>query len=101
MGLMRKVNSKKHHDVPIFLKFYFGWIVFEYRKNEVTFPTTKSIMIFNSAEHKPRKSGKIKFKVQELKSLDDCSALRDVPIMIKIDKVVLCFTKNRQLFKLL
>lgn len=57
-------------------------------------------MIFNSAEHKPRKSGKIKFKVQELKSLDDCSALRDVSIMIKIDKVVLCFTKNRQLFKL-
>lgn len=35
-------------------------------------------MIFNSAEHKPRKSGKIKFKVQELKSLDDCSALRCV-----------------------
>lgn len=43
-----------------------------------SFPTTKSIMIFNSAEHKPRKSGKIKFKVQELKSLVDCSALRCV-----------------------
>lgn len=57
-------------------------------------------MIFYTAEYKPRKSGKIKFKVQELKSLDDCSALRDVSIMIKIDKVVLCFTKNRQLFKL-
>lgn len=35
-------------------------------------------MIFYTAEYKPRKSGKIKFKVQELKSLDDCSALRCV-----------------------
>lgn len=99
-GINEKSQFQKASWCSYFFKFYFGWIVFEYRKNEVTFPTTKSIMIFNSAEHKPRKSGKIKFKVQELKSLDDCSALRDVSIMIKIDKVVLCFTKNRQLFKL-
>lgn len=45
-------------------------------KNEVAFSTTKSIIIFNYAEQIPKKSENIKFKVQEIESLVDCSALR-------------------------
>lgn len=46
-------------------------------KNEVAFSTTKSIIIFNYAEQIPKKSENIiKFKVQEIGSLVDCSALR-------------------------
>lgn len=46
-------------------------------KNEVAFSTTKIIIIFNYAEQIPKKSENIiKFKVQEIESLVDCSALR-------------------------
>lgn len=40
------------------------------------FQQQKSIIIFNYAEQIPKKSENIKFKVQEIESLVDCSALR-------------------------
>lgn len=45
-------------------------------KNEVAFSTTKSIIIFNYAEQIPKISENIKFKVQDIESVVDCSALR-------------------------
>lgn len=78
MGLMRKVNSKKHHEF-LFFSFFFFFLAEPFlstEKNEVAFSTTKSIIIFNYAEQIPKKSENIKFKVQEIESLVDCSALR-------------------------
>lgn len=78
MGLMRKVNSKKHHEF-LFFSFFFFFLAEPFlstEKNEVAFSTTKSIIIFNYAEQVPKKSENIKFKVQEIESLVDCSALR-------------------------
>lgn len=77
MGLMRKVNSKKHHEFLFFSSFFFFAEPFlSTEKNEVAFSTTKSIIIFNYAEQIPKNSENIKFKVQEIESLVDCSALR-------------------------
>lgn len=78
MGLMRKVNSKKHHEFLFFSSFFlfFAEPFLSTEKNEVAFSTTKSIIIFNYAEQIPKKSENIKFKVQEIESLVDCSALR-------------------------
>lgn len=78
MGLMRKVNSKKHHEF-LFFSFSFFFLaepILSTEKNEVAFSTTKSIIIFNYAEQIPKKSENTKFKVQEIESLVDCSALR-------------------------
>lgn len=78
MGLMRKVNSKKHHEF-LFLSSFFFFLAEPFlstEKNEVAFSTTKSIIIFTYAEQIPKKSENIKFKVQEIESLVDCSALR-------------------------
>lgn len=77
-GINEKSQFQKASWVPIFFFFFFffGWAVFEYRKNDVAFSTTKSIIIFNYAEQIPKKSENIKFKVQEIESLVDCSALR-------------------------
>lgn len=70
MGLMRKVNSKKHHEFLFFSSsiflFFFGEPILSTEKNEVAFSTTKSIIIFNYAEQIPKKSENKKFKVQEI-----------------------------------
>lgn len=68
MGLMRKVNSKKHHEFLFFSSFFFFLAepFLSTEKNEVAFSTTKSIIIFNYAEQIPKKSENIKFKVQEI-----------------------------------
>lgn len=80
-GINEKSQFQKASWVPIFFFFYFsfffGWTDFEYRKkNEVAFSATKSIIIFTYAEQIPKKSENIKFKVQEIESVVDCSALR-------------------------
>lgn len=78
MGLMRKVNSKKHHEFLFFSSFFFFLAepFLSTEKNEVAFSTTKSIIIFNYAEQIPKISENIKFKVQDIESVVDCSALR-------------------------
>lgn len=64
MGLMRKVNSKKHHEFLFFSSFFFFLAepFLSTEKNEVAFSTTKSIIIFNYAEQIPKKSENIKDK---------------------------------------
>lgn len=69
MGLMRKVNSKKHHEFLFFSSFFLFFLAEPFlstEKNEVAFSTTKSIIIFNYAEQIPKKSENKKFKVQEI-----------------------------------
>lgn len=54
MGLMRKVNSKKHHEFLFFLGFFLAEPILSTEKNEVAFSTIKSIIIFNYAEQIPK-----------------------------------------------
>lgn len=76
-GINEKSQFQKASWVPIFFFFFFLAEPFlSTEKNEVAFSTTKSIIIFNYAEQIPKKSENIKFKVQEIESLVDCSALR-------------------------
>lgn len=80
-GINEKSQFQKASWVPIFFFFYFSFFFgaepfLSTEKNEVVFSTTKSIIIFNYAEQIPKKSENIKFKVQEIESLVDCSALR-------------------------
>lgn len=77
-GINEKSQFQKASWVPIFFFFFFFFAepFLSTEKNEVAFSTTKSIIIFNYAEQIPKKSENIKFKVQEIKSLADCSALR-------------------------
>lgn len=79
-GINEKSQFQKASWVPIFF-FFFSFFLAEpilsTEKNEVAFSTTKSIIILNYAEQIPKKSENIiKFKVQEIESLVDCSALR-------------------------
>lgn len=60
----------------LFFFFFLAEPFLSTEKNEVAFSTTKIIIIFNYAEQIPKKSENIKFKVQEIESLVDCSALR-------------------------
>lgn len=78
-GINEKSQFQKASWVPIFFFFFFFFLAEPFlstEKNEVAFSTTKSIIIFNYAEQIPKKSENIKFKVQEIESLVDCSALR-------------------------
>lgn len=60
----------------LFFSFFLAEPILSTEKNEVAFSTTKSIIIFNYAEQIPKKSENIKFNVQEIESVVDCSALR-------------------------
>lgn len=73
-GINEKSQFQKASWVPIF--FFLAEPILSTEKNEVAFSTTKSIIIFNYAEQILKKSENIKFKVQEIESLVDCSALR-------------------------
>lgn len=77
-GINEKSQFQKASWVPIFFFFFFlAEPILSTEKNEVAFSTTKIIIIFNYAEQIPKKSENIiKFKVQEIESLVDCSALR-------------------------
>lgn len=78
-GINEKSQFQKASWVPIFFFSFFSFFLAEpilSTENEVAFSTTKSIIIFNYAEQIPKKSENIKFKVQEIESLVDCSALR-------------------------
>lgn len=78
-GINEKSQFQKASWVPIFFFFFFFFLAEPFlstEKNEVAFSTTKSIIIFSYAEQIPKKSENIKFKVQEIESLVDCSALR-------------------------
>lgn len=74
-GINEKSQFQKASWVPIFFFIFFLAEPFlSTEKNEVAFSTTKSIIIFNYAEQIPKKSENIKFKVQEIENLVDCSA---------------------------
>lgn len=78
-GINEKSQFQKASWVPIFFFFSFFFLAEPFlstEKNEVAFSTTKIIIIFNYAEQIPKISENIKFKVQEIESLVDCSALR-------------------------
>lgn len=76
-GINEKSQFQKASWVPIFF-FFFFWLnrFWVQKKMKSHFQQQKSIIIFNYAEQIPKKSENIKFKVQEIESLVDCSALR-------------------------
>lgn len=59
-----------------FFFFFLAEPILSTEKKKSHFQQQKSIIIFNYAEQIPKNSENIKFKVQEIESLVDCSALR-------------------------